>query len=211
MSQGKIVLDVGSGIGEGMQVLRDAGAKEVFGFEVDKRLEGMYSNLMIDVNGSLKAYPTNAVDVITCVDVIEHCVYDLEMMNEMKRIAKEVIYVTTPNYTRSMCGNVTHAREYTIAQFMNFFEPIEIYSASPDGKVHRTKLLHRIPSGSDKTVPKLDCDIILDYSPQGPMNEKSFPNIDRFIVYDREVPITKRFNQTVDGMEWGHICGVFYD
>ncbi len=193
MSESKIVLDVGSGIGEGMEVLRQSGAKEVFGFEVDVRLKGMYDKLWIDTSGSLKAHPTNAVDVITCVDVLEHCVYDLEMMNEMKRIAREAIYITTPNYTRSMCGNVTHAREYTIAQFMNFFKPTEIWSASPDGKVHRTKLLRRLDN------------IIIDFSSSGPMNNiYNVPDI-----YIDQVPVDKRFNQTVDGMEWGHICAIF--
>lgn len=194
MSQDKTILDVGSGTGEGMQVLKDAGAREVFGFEVDIRLAGMYDRLWIDTSGSLKAYPTNAVDVITCVDVLEHCVYDLEMMNEMKRIAREFIYVTTPNYTRSMCGNVTHCREYTIAQFMNFFKPTQIYSASPDGKVHKTKLLHKLNH------------VTINYSPEGPMNQKKDVPL---IMHQGEVPITQRFNQTVDGMEWGHICAIF--
>ncbi len=28
-------------------------------------------------------------------------------------------------------------------------------------------------------------------------------------TYLDEVPIDKRFNQTVDDMEWGHICAIF--
>jgi len=189
MSKDKTILDVGAGMGEGMKVLKEAGAKEVFGYEVDRRLS--YDRLWI--NESLKPYPSKSVDVVTCVDVIEHCVKDLELMNEMKRIAREKVYITTPNFTRSKCGNHAHCREYTMAQFMNFFKPTEVYSASPDGKVHRTKLMHRIG------------DVILDYSSQGPMNKKNEPPV----VYNKEVPIDVRFNQTVDGMEWGHICGVF--
>lgn len=189
MSKEKTILDVGAGVCSGMDVLGEQGAKEVVGFDVDERLR----NDRLMIGDSLKPYPSKCVDVCTCVDVIEHCVYDLEVMNEMKRIAREAIYVTTPNFTRSRCGNPCHCREYTIAQFMNFFKPTEIWSASPDGKVHKTKLLKRFD------------DIILDYSPQGPMNKKDEPPE----LYKREVPIIKRFNETVDGMEWGHICGIF--
>ncbi|MFX0194526.1 MAG: glycosyltransferase family 29 protein [Candidatus Hodarchaeota archaeon] len=189
MSNDKIILDVGAGICEGMKVLEENGAREAFGFEVDSRL----FNDKLMIWNSLKPYPTNSVDVVTCVDVIEHCVNDRELLNEMKRIAREKIFITTPNYTRSKCHNLAHCREYTIAQFMNFFKPDEVWSASPDGKVHRTKLMHRVG------------DTILDYSPQGPMNK-----LDKLpVLYNKEVPVTKRFNHTVDGKEWGHICGIF--
>lgn len=191
MSVGKTILDVGAGVCSGMNVLRECGASDVVGFDVDSRLQ----NDRLMIGESLKPYPDKCVDVCTCVDVIEHCVYDLELMNQMKRIAREAVYVTTPNYTRSKCGNPCHCREYTIAQFMNFFKPTQVWSASPDGKVHRTKLLQRI-----------DDNTILDYSPQGPMNQKQVPPL----IHVCHVPVTKRFNDTVDGKEWGHICGIFY-
>lgn len=189
LSKGKSILDVGAGMCEGMRIL-DKYSPDVRGIEVDERL------LKLDLRLSLKTLdeiPDNSVDVITCVDVIEHVVEDVKLMDDMKRVAKEMIFVTTPCYARSRCGNIAHCREYTIPQFMNFFKPSEIWSASPDGKVHLTKVLSR--KGN----------VIRNHSGEGPDNKNKAIGT----YYNNHVPIATKFNKTVDGEEWAHIAACF--
>jgi 2-polyprenyl-3-methyl-5-hydroxy-6-metoxy-1,4-benzoquinol methylase len=188
MAKGKSVLDVGCGVGKGMTTLKEQGATKVRGQDVDTRL--LKENVYI---GEVQEFDTNAFDVVTCVDVLEHVVKDSHLMDTLKRIAREAIYVTTPCYARSLCGNIAHCREYTIPQFTNLFEPTEVWSASPDGTVHRTLLLERNGAG------------YIDHSPEGPNNEKK----EDVIIHDDKVPLSTRFNQTVDGEEWAHICGIW--
>lgn len=184
------VLDVGAGLCEGLKVLESHGCW-VTGVDVDERLKGLHSNFVV---GGLNQFDDNSFDYITCVDVIEHVVEDLKLMDSMKRIARIGIFVTTPCYTRSRCGNIAHCREYSIAQFTNAFKPSRVWSASPDGKVHRTLLLTKTNNG------------YINHSPEGVENKNK--NVTLSVVKG-EIPITTRFNNTVDGQEWAHICGIF--
>lgn len=189
LSEGKSILDVGAGICEGMKVL-DKYSPEVRGIDVDERL------LKLDPRLSMKTLdeiPDKSVDIITCVDVIEHIVEDVKLMNNMKRVVRDAIFITTPCYARSRCGNIAHCREYTIPQFMNFFKPTEIWSASPDGKVHLTKVLSR--KGN----------VIRNHSGEGPDNKKE----SKFVYHTNHISIETKFNNTVDGEEWAHIAAIF--
>jgi len=192
MSRGMSVLDVGAGMCEGMKIL-DKYCPSVRGIDVDERLLSLDPRLSME---SLEKMSDKSVDVITCIDVIEHVVEDVKLMNNMKRVARKVIYVTTPCYLRSRCGNIAHCREYSIPQFMNFFKPSEIWSASPDGTIHRTKLLSR------------KGDVIWNHSNEGPDNK--IENAEA-VFHKDYVPISTRFNKTVDGEEWAHIAACFYD
>jgi 2-polyprenyl-3-methyl-5-hydroxy-6-metoxy-1,4-benzoquinol methylase len=191
-NKGKTFLDVGAGLCGGMKVLEGQNAKEVHGFDVDPRLIGLHDNLF--VGDSLDIFSDKSYDVVTCIDVIEHIIEDKVLMEHLKRIAREKIYVTTPNYTRSRCGNIAHCREYTMAQFMNVFQPNEIWSGSPDGSVHQTLVMER--SGK----------FIIDRSPEGVENKQK---VDTLFAYEGKVPIHTSFSQTVDFEEWAHICGVW--
>ena len=188
----KKVLDVGAGLCEGMKILEGFGAN-VDGFEVDPRLGHLHPNLII--GDSLDMFESKSYDIITCVDVIEHVVEDRVFMEHMKRIARELVFVTTPNYTRSKAGNHAHCREYTIAQFANHFQPSAVWSASPDGNVHHTLLLSRIDGW------------MIDYSPTGVQNKFDADIMPAYRL--GMIPLTVRFNNTVDGEEWAHICGYF--
>ena len=186
------VLDVGAGLCEGMKILERHGCK-VMGQDIDKRLRGVHPNIKI---GSLAMFANKSVAYITCVDVIEHCVEDLKLISNMRRIARSGIFITTPCYTRSRCGNPAHCREYSIPQFANIFRPSEVWSASPDGAIHYTKLLTK--AGNN----------YIDHSPEGPDNLIQDVPVIRHID---QVPVTTKFNTTVDGEEWAHICGKFYE
>lgn len=191
MVKGKIVLDVGCGVGAGVKILQKTAAK-VDGIDVDERLRSVYSEIIV---GDLDNIPDKSYDCITCVDVIEHVVEDRKFFNNLRRVAREKIFFTTPNYYRSECGNVAHCREYTIPQFMNLFRPREVWSASPDGKVHLTKLLERLG------------DWIIDFSCEGADNSI---RCTKYAAYLGKVPLETRFNNTVDKNEWAHICAICY-
>lgn len=189
ISRGRSVLDVGAGTCKGMEVLEEYCPK-VWGQDIDPRLHGLHKNLFI---GGLEELEDKSFDVVTCVDVIEHVIEDKVLFDHLKRIAREKIFITTPCATRSKCGNIAHCREYTIAQFTNNFKPSEVWSASPDGTVHKTLLLKRWK------------DRYIDHTYEGPENRiqvASLPMLDR-------IPLDKKFNQTVDKQEWAHICGIF--
>ena len=190
LSRCKSILDVGAGMCEGMKVL-DKYSNRVRGVDVDERLLKLDNRLSLE---SLDDIESKSVDVITCIDVIEHVVEDMKLMNNMKRVAKDAIFITTPCYMRSRCGNIAHCREYNIPQFMNFFKPSEIYSASPDGSVHLTRVLSR--KGN----------IIYNHSPEGPDNSINAESV----LYEDHIPIETKFNNTVDKEEWAHIAACFY-
>jgi 2-polyprenyl-3-methyl-5-hydroxy-6-metoxy-1,4-benzoquinol methylase len=188
MLKDKKVLDVGCGCGEGVKILKET-AREVVGVDIDERLRKVFPEIVI---GSLDQFPDNSFDAITCVDVIEHVVEDKVLMKNMRRIARE-LYLTTPNFSRSRCGNIAHAREYTMAQFMNLFKPKEIWSASPDGSIHLTKVLERVGN------------YIIDHSPE---REDNKVNVNTLFAY-REVPLHVRFNYTADSNIWAHIAAIW--
>ena len=189
------VLDVGAGMCDGIKVMEKANHDlRCTGIEPDQRLLQLGNPRLLI--GQLEAIPDLSFDYVTCVDVIEHCVKDRELFENMQRIKRKGLFITTPCYLRSRCGNPAHCREYSIPQFTNFFEPTEVWSASPDGSIHKSLLLKA----------GCDIDIYRDYSVQGPDNKKK--ELEPPVV-NLPIPITKKFNNTVDGEEWAHICGVF--
>lgn len=187
----KTVLDVGCGMCKGMKALREIGAEDVWGQDIDNRLEGLDKNLMIC---PLYQIPDKSYDVVTSYDVIEHVIEDIDFFNHLIRIAKETVIITTPNFTRSQARNHCHCREYTIPQFVNIFLPNELWVASPDGWIHHTLLLQRKDIGTTN-------------------QEKDFVYLDktrnngvvRFPLQE-DMSFT---HSTVDGNEWPHMCGIF--
>lgn len=175
-------LDVGAGLGGGMKVLHKY-SKYVAGFEIDERME--QHGIVIGEN--LERFADESYDVVVCVDVIEHVVEDLILFRDMKRIAKKAVCITTPNATRTKAKLITHCREYTIAQFANIFRPDEIWSGSPDGGDHITKLITFLRH-----------------------TDKFLHLIDLSTEYTNRVPLETRFNNTHDGAEWACIAAIFY-
>ena len=189
---GKTVLDVGSGMCAGMKALRTIGAKCVWGQDIDKRLAGLDDNLIIS---PLDQIPDKSYDVVTSYDVIEHIIEDVEFFNNLIRIAKETIIITTPNFTRSQARNHCHCREYTIPQFVNIFIPNELWVASPDGWIHRTLLLERVDTG------------ITNYEKNFTYIDRTRPDVQYSFPIDEKLSFT---HSTVDGNEWAHMCGIFH-
>ena len=189
---GKTVLDVGAGTCAGLQMLNTV-AERACGTETDPRLQGQHTRLMII--SDLSEIHTGSFDVVVAMDVIEHVVHDLTFLGHLLRIAKEEVIVTTPNSHRSQCQNHAHCREYTIPQFANVFTPDELWTGSPDGHVHITRLL------------RAEGDHYHYDGEQGPDNAASDLHIPQIPI--GKIPFDMRFNKTVDGEEWPHITAVF--
>jgi hypothetical protein len=103
---GDKILDVGPGIGYGLNLL-SIKAKEVSGIDVDakaieycrQQLEGKNPRLkdLKVYDGYHLPYKDNTFDVITSVDVIEHVEKYDDFVDEMLRVAKRAVLFSTPN------------------------------------------------------------------------------------------------------------------
>jgi 2-polyprenyl-3-methyl-5-hydroxy-6-metoxy-1,4-benzoquinol methylase len=115
--RGKRVLDAGCGLGLGLDILRRSN-NEVLGQDLDPRLER--PGIII---GSLASIPSRSYDAVTCIDVIEHVEDDRSFAGELCRIARESVFVTTPNWTITRCHWPYHIREYTPQELESLFQP----------------------------------------------------------------------------------------
>jgi len=112
----KQVLDVGCGLGDGLRVLARYAAR-VQGQDLDDRLAA--SNIVI---GELGTIEDNSYDIVTAIDVIEHVAAPIDFLKDCFRIAREGVFLSTPNWTASRCKWPYHLREYTPAQFAALLE-----------------------------------------------------------------------------------------
>lgn len=99
------VLDVGAGLGQSRDRLA-VGANEV-------TIHDVAPGLAVDVTSPVADIPTEAFDVVTAFDVIEHVDEDRVFAHHLLRIARRAIVITTPNVWISRCGNPYHVREYS--------------------------------------------------------------------------------------------------
>jgi SAM-dependent methyltransferase len=132
VKDGDRVLDVGMGIGYGMNLL-SIKAKEVHAVDVDKKAVEYCSKNVLGKNPKVKklsfydgyklAYKTNYFDVVTCVDVIEHVEDYDKFIDELMRVAKRAVIFATPNrrpeYTNpdGTPMNYWHLREWSFKEF----------------------------------------------------------------------------------------------
>lgn len=126
------VLDAGCGLGVGLEILRRT-AKEAIGQDLDPRLER--PGIVI---GSLSDVPSKSYDAVTCIDVIEHVEDDRGFVAELCRIARRLVFATTPNWTITRCQWPYHIREYTPRELEQLFEPfgtIALFKGNSSGSV----------------------------------------------------------------------------
>src|ERR1700690_3510624 len=120
--KGKTVLDVGCGLGRGIEVLRKT-ADSVRGQDLDERLASKEIMIM-----PLNEIPSKSFDVVTSIDVIEHVEEDAWFVAELFRIARESVFITTPNWSITRCTWPYHLREYTPKQLEELLAPHGIVS-----------------------------------------------------------------------------------
>ena len=133
--RGKRVLDVGCGRGRGLRILQQTAALAV-GQDVDPRLAGP-SVLIVD----LEEIGTKTYDVVTAIDVVEHVEHPEPFVDHLGRIARERVFVTTPNWTASRCAWPYHLREYTPREFTRLMArlgPVTLFKGTPSGSIAHT-------------------------------------------------------------------------
>ena len=79
----------------------------------------MPPGLQIDINVPIENIEEKSCDIVTCFDVIEHIVEDHKFLENLVRIAKEKVIVTTPNFSFSKNKNPHHYREYDFNGLQN--------------------------------------------------------------------------------------------
>ena len=141
---GDWVLDVGFGLGYGFEIFHSAFSRpegapalHMAGVDIDhkavQRARQLYSRsgepLAASIqelrvyDGKTLPYADRSMDVVTCVDVIEHVPDYLGLLSEMVRLARRAVLVSTPNrrpeYTRpdGRPRNPWHLREWSADEF----------------------------------------------------------------------------------------------
>lgn len=109
--EGRSVLDVGCGIGKGLDILANSAANAE-GQDLDVRLAR--ENVRI---GPLEAISNKSYDVVVSIDVVEHVEDPSSFLGQLNRIARKGMFLTTPNWTASRCKWPFHLREYTPKEF----------------------------------------------------------------------------------------------
>ncbi len=126
------VLDVGFGLGYGLNILAIK-SSEVNGVEIDTKvleycrhtIDGRNPRLkVLDIfDGCHLPFPDNFFDVVTCVDVIEHVEDFNSLIQEMLRVSRKGVFLSTPNrrpeYTNKDGSpkNYWHLREWSFEEF----------------------------------------------------------------------------------------------
>lgn len=130
--RGKSVLDVGCGLGKGLKVLSGV-AKKAVGLDIDSRLERR--DVIIT---TVDKIPAKSFDTVVAIDVIEHVEDDECFARHLGRIARECVFVTTPNWTISRCQWPYHVREYTpkqLEQILSIVGKVQLYKGNSSGTV----------------------------------------------------------------------------
>lgn len=115
---GKSVLDAGCGLGLGLQLLRGVAA-DARGQDLDPRLRSDSIHI-----GPLATLPSKSVDLVVSIDVVEHVEDDAEFVRQLGRIARQAVFITTPNWTVTRCTWPYHLREYTPREFHALLSPL---------------------------------------------------------------------------------------
>lgn len=107
--KGKVIADIGCGSGYGTEILKSAGAEEVYGCDISNHsidfARNKYSNIAkFSIQGitDLNLYNDNFFNVTVCGEVLEHIAeYGMEAtaLKELKRITKKggLVIIGTPN------------------------------------------------------------------------------------------------------------------
>jgi 2-polyprenyl-3-methyl-5-hydroxy-6-metoxy-1,4-benzoquinol methylase len=128
VDEGAVVLDVGFGLGYGLNILAIK-ASQVNGVEVDEKALQYCRDTVLGRNprlGTLEVYDGQhlpfageAFRTVTCIDVLEHVREYDALIDEMLRVCSKGVFISTPNrrpeYTRAdgTPANHWHLREWS--------------------------------------------------------------------------------------------------
>lgn len=121
------VLDVGFGLSYGLQIMA-AKAERLSGVEIDKdavaRAKRIFTGhpRVIDIlqyDGLCLPFEDRSVDVVTCIEILEHIEEYRNLLLEMTRVARRSVFIATPNQRpentlpNGQPRNHWHLREWT--------------------------------------------------------------------------------------------------
>lgn len=106
VENGARVLDVGFGLGYGLNILA-INAGELMGVDIDPKVVEYCNDTLIGrnlkvswiglYNGSNLDFEDSSFDVVTCVDVLEHVENYHSFLDELLRVSQKGVFVSTPN------------------------------------------------------------------------------------------------------------------
>ena len=121
------VLEVGFGLGYGMQIMA-ATVREIAGLDVDEKAFRRAGRIFAghpvvkDIrlyDGRSFPFADKSFDAVTCLEVLEHVPDYLALLNEMARVSRRLVFISTPNrrpeYTlrSGKPKNFWHLREWS--------------------------------------------------------------------------------------------------
>lgn len=141
VDEGASVLDVGFGLGHGLNILAIK-AKQVSGVEVDQKAYEYCQNTVLGRNprlvdlriydGYTLTYPDEHFDVVTSVDVLEH-VHDYNrFLQELLRVSRKGVFISTPNKRPEHTNpdgtpqNHWHLREWRFEELDAILRPLGV-------------------------------------------------------------------------------------
>ena len=139
----KTVLDAATGKGYGAGMLLSLGAKSVTGIDIDE--DGInnanirYSSpniqfKLVDIFNLKDTFEENEFEVCTSIETFEHLPPERidEYLQELKRVTKETIIITTPRRKMPVWdyNGGTHLYEYDATEFTNI-----LYKNFPDAEI----------------------------------------------------------------------------
>jgi len=130
LAPGQEVLDSGCGLGVGLREIQRT-AKRATGQELDTDLKA--EGILI---GPLSEIPDKSFDVVVAVDVVEHVPDDQDFIDDLARIARRTVFVTTPLRVLGRELWPYHIREYRAQELLGMFRSegrITYYQGTPTG------------------------------------------------------------------------------
>ena len=132
---GKRVLDIACGEGYGSLLMKQWGAKQVTGVDIDfSAIESAKRNFLIDgvsfICGDAETLTSNdKFDVIVSLETMEHVENEQVYLSKLKSLLAEdgVLIISCPNdhwYFSENESNPYHLRKYTFQDFVNACRPI---------------------------------------------------------------------------------------
>jgi 2-polyprenyl-3-methyl-5-hydroxy-6-metoxy-1,4-benzoquinol methylase len=78
--------------------------------------------LSVDISVDISQLPNSSYDVVTAFDVVEHVPHVKDFINDLIRVARHSLYLTTPNPMHTLNTHVYHYKEYLPSELLKLFE-----------------------------------------------------------------------------------------